>query len=489
MLPIRTLPIPVTLWLSTSIGIVAQHFAPDPLQGFPSPAGSTTSLVAVDADADGDQDLLLGRGQGLKELWRNDGHGLLSRGPTFGTTGDRNSALAVGDVNGDRRVDVFVANAFQQNRLFLATATGSFVDASGRLPVRTAGSQAAVMADVDGDRDLDILVGDQNQPNKLLRNNGSGVFTDVSATQLPNDSGNTTTLVPFDADGDGDLDLFVGNDRTGNRLWLNDGQGRFTNGPSLPGFGDATFAAAAGDADGDGRPDLFLANGLGANRLYRNLGSGRFTDISSNLPTNNNANFAVAFEDADADGDLDLALGVSFGQDELWLNDGSGRFVDATTRLPQAANATRSAALVDLDQDGDRELVFGGSTTAVFANFTRHLTATGTLQVGRTWTLEFARNRGFATRTAAAVPALAVGPRPVALPLPPLGNLLLDPGSVVALPPVMLGTPSGTGALGIPVPADPTLANRQISAQAVVVPTTTPLAARFTNAITAIVRP
>ena len=64
-----------------------------------------------------------------------------------------------------------------------------------------------------------------------------------------------------DLDGDGDLDAFVGNDKQGNRVWLNDGRGRFSDsGRSLG--SSSSRALALGDLDGDGTLDAFAGNGF-----------------------------------------------------------------------------------------------------------------------------------------------------------------------------------------------------------------------------------
>jgi hypothetical protein len=174
-----------------------------------------------------------------------------------------------------------------------------------------------------------------------------------------------------DIDGDGDLDLVVARDSLAIQLWLNDGNGRFTDGtagrlvsPSSIDNHDNRLA----DIDGDGDLDLLMANeDLLPNRVYRNNGAGFFTDVTATaLPPNafDTKNSVVA--DFDGDGDPDW-LAVDLGGCHFYENNGAGVFSDATaTRLVgplttlgyEWATAPRAA---DLDGDGDLDaLVPGG---------------------------------------------------------------------------------------------------------------------------------
>ncbi len=154
---------------------------------------------------------------------------------------------------------------------------------------------------------------------------GQTQFAELAKQHLPKDSDFTNVVVMGDVDGDGDLDLVFGNFGQ-NRLYLNDGKGKFTDATAsrLPKDSDFTWAAALGDVDGDGDLDLVFGN-IGSipaelNRLYLNDGKGKFSDATaSRLPRDNNDTFAVALGDVDGDGDLDLVL-TTHGQNRLYLN-------------------------------------------------------------------------------------------------------------------------------------------------------------------------
>src|SRR5688572_28510665 len=92
---------------------------------------------------------------------------------------DDTQALALGDVDGDRRPDLIIGNHLQQARLYLNTGT-RFVDAMvPRMPA-TANHMTAALAlgDVDGDADLDLAVGNDSQPSRLYLNDGRRNFSD-----------------------------------------------------------------------------------------------------------------------------------------------------------------------------------------------------------------------------------------------------------------------------------------------------------------------
>lgn len=161
-----------------------------------------------------------------------------------------------------------------------------------------------------------------------------------------------------DYDNDGDYDLFVGFNRTGNRLYRND-DGVFTDVAAHVGLADqeATRASAWGDFDGDGHLDLYVgfqSEEVG-DRLYRNEGDGRkFTDVSSLLDAVPKASTRqVSWIDFDNDGDLDLSVCLRNLPNELLRND-AGRFTRVGESMGIAdPRHTVGAVWFDYDRDGD----------------------------------------------------------------------------------------------------------------------------------------
>lgn len=201
----------------------------------------------------------------------------------------------------------------------------------------------------------------------ILATSSSAVYRDVTATHLPQAPElHALDGVFVDVDADGDLDLAVAVEGGPNRLYLNDGAGRFSwrEGALGDQSGDHEHVKAA-DFDGDGRPDLvFVDEDNQVHRLFLNRGGGDFEEVSDRLPGRSEGN-GLAVGDIDGDERPDIVIGATGGgegggQERLWLNDPArpGEFIDATaTHLPVLNDDTQDLALADLDGDGDLDLV------------------------------------------------------------------------------------------------------------------------------------
>ncbi len=242
-------------------------------------------------------------------------------------------ALAVGDVNGDGLDDFYAGGAkWQAGRLFIQSANGQF----------RPGSERVFRAD--------------------------SLAEDVDA-------------IFFDADGDGDQDLYVvsgGNEFAGSdealrdRLYVNDGRGNFQRSRSaLPDFFENGSIVTAGDFDADGDLDLFVgarvvSRSYGAppaSHLLENDGAGRFTDVTalkSDVLADAGMVSSAVWLDYDNDTHLDLIV-VGEWMPVRVFRQQNGRFVDRTAEagLSGSNGWWNIVALADLNRDGRQDLVLG----------------------------------------------------------------------------------------------------------------------------------
>lgn len=192
-------------------------------------------------------------------------------------------------------------------------------------------------------------------------------YRDATATNLPSAPElHALDGVFVDVDADGDLDLALAVEGEVNRLYVNEGEGRFSWRQGA--FGDVAYDTEhvkTADFDGDGHPDLvFVAEDDQTHQLWLGGPGGVFTEASDRLPGRSEGN-GLAVGDVNGDGRPDIVIGSSGGgdgrgQELLWLNDPErpGWFVDATaTHLPQVDDDTQDLALFDLDADGDLDMV------------------------------------------------------------------------------------------------------------------------------------
>lgn len=244
------------------------------------------------------------------------------------------------DINADGDLDLFISN-YDGNLLFFEN-TGSATNPA------FAGSATAVglpdlgfrvipaLADLDGDGDLDLFIGERYGNILYFKNTGNSVtpaFAESAlAFGLP-DIGHHSSPTFADINGDGDLDLFIG-DWYGNTLYL-ENTGTATNpafaAPSLafdlPNVGKAASPTFA-DINGDGDLDLFIGERYGNTIFFENIGTATIAAFAESAIahgiTRVNDWARPDFGDIDGDGDLDLVIGNYGGTTELLENTGSG---------------------------------------------------------------------------------------------------------------------------------------------------------------------
>lgn len=238
-------------------------------------------------------------------------------------------------------------------------------------------------ADVNGDGIKDIFIGGSkgSAPTLLIAKNDTFIPSEIDAFKINSGSEDAQSLF-FDADGDGDQDLYVCSGGVEfskystnfiDRLYFNDGKGNFElSNQKLPTENavHSTATVQASDIDADGDLDLFVGERMiplkygeaCSGFILENDGAGNFTDITQKAAANLTKIGMITdavFKDVDGDGDKDLLVVGEFMGVELFENK-KGKFTKITdTTLSNSKGWWNTIEAADLDADGDIDFILG----------------------------------------------------------------------------------------------------------------------------------
>jgi hypothetical protein len=337
--------------------------------------------------------------------------------------------VAVGDFDNDGFDDIFVT-ALGQNHLFRNNGNGSFTDVTKQAGLWGPNEFSTGAAWVDYDRDghLDLVVANYVQWSpemdlyctldgkaksyctpesykgasvRLWHNRGDGTFEDATRKAgLFDPTSKSLGIAILDANQDGWPDILISNDTQPNKLYINNGNGTFTEkgvptgiAYSEDGVARAGMGVDAADYDRSGYPSVLITNF--ANQmvsLYHNERNGLFVDEAPRSEVGHatllTLGFGCFFFDYDLDGWLDIYVADGHIEDavervqprvryaeppHLFRNGGNGTFEDVTVSAGSAFAAprvARGAAYGDIDNDGALDLLVttNGGPASLFRN-------------------------------------------------------------------------------------------------------------------------
>jgi len=264
--------------------------------------------------------------------------------------------VCVGDYDADGLPDLYLTSQVGRSRLYRQVQDLRFEEVSDAAGLAGGGEwgTGAVFADVNGDGRLDLYVCNYDAPNRLYVNRGNGSFEERARKAGLDFSGASIMAAFSDYDLDGDLDLYL----VTNRLYPGPGKDQ----PNvIQQAGKAVLAPGQEESFVlqerliDGETQKFVANVGQADRLYRNDGEGRFELVSEQAGiSGNHPGLSATWWDADDDGYPDLYVCNDFWEpDRFYHNDGDGTFTDVLARsVPHTPWFSMGADFADVDGDG-----------------------------------------------------------------------------------------------------------------------------------------
>ncbi len=339
-------------------------------------AFSGYGVMLVDADGDGDSDAVtMGGFEDVIGVYANNGSGQFADvggasgiPPLAGGSG----ALAF-DYDADGDLDFFFSGYSTPNLLMRNEGGFVFFNDTSRAGLEdTSASNGCAAGDVDGDGWQDLHVPNYGEPDCFYVNS-AGTFHEVGAAMGVDDDSRGYQSCFFDFDNDGDLDLYVSNDKKiqeelemHNHLYEN------VNGTLVDISADSdadvniySMGCAVGDFDGDGLQDLFPSNlNVEGNPLLINQGKGRFRELSMEYGVESfRTAWAAIFFDYDNDTNMDLYVcnmpdAGGDPRNRLYVHGGASSCVDIAGPLGLASiEASYGAAVGDIDNDGDLDII------------------------------------------------------------------------------------------------------------------------------------
>jgi hypothetical protein len=331
------------------------------------------------------------------------------------------SGVAVGDLNGDGLEDIFFGGNTEPDRLYINLGGMRFRDATAESGIKrdNGWTTGVSMADVNADGHLDIYVcrawhlhTPEARKDLMYINDGHGHFSERGAEMGLADTSFSSMACFFDADADGDLDLYLvthpidfedkyeytnhllieSGKNLSDHFYKNDGTGHFEESHKAHGINNHGYGLGigVGHFNADRRPDLYVSNDFSMHdQVWVNMGHGQFADSTSSM-LRKMSYYGMGVDIADLDGDLlpdilvaDMGLEVDsirktfmyqvsdasfndmlmsgylhqYARNTLQMGTGKGYFMEVANLARMARTGwSWSPLMFDMDQDGRRDV-------------------------------------------------------------------------------------------------------------------------------------
>ncbi len=283
---------------------------------------------------------------------------------TYSVNGSNPWGVAVADVNGDGKPDVFTANVNSSSvSVLLGNGNGSFQSPMPS-PVNGSNPYGMAVVDVNGDGKPDVLTANYNSNTvSVLLGNGNGTFQNPAS--YPVNGSTPYSLAVADVNGDGRPDVLTANTSSSTvSVLLGNGNGSFQNPATYPVNGSSPWGVAVADVNGDGRPDVLTAN-AGSSSVSVLLGNGNGSFQSpATYTVNGGAPRSVAVADVNGDGRPDvLTANSSSNTVSVLLGNGNGTFQNPAT-YPVNGGTPWGVAVADVNGDDKPDVLTANAGTS-----------------------------------------------------------------------------------------------------------------------------